>query len=216
MSFDFGALAGFGLNALTGNFLGAAVSAVGLGMSIFGGVQQSHAEEDKARIAKQQAGVSMDVARQEQGINDVKQQQMELEGRRMQLENMRNVQRARSQSLSTAVNQGAQFGTGLQGGMAQIADQGFFNEIGVDSALASGRKIAGYNSVISQDKIQMASLGGDMAEASGKSAEAQGLTSLGGTVMKAGPIVGQFSQGFGKSSSASSGFNPFNITGSLY
>ena len=215
MSFDFGALAGVGVSAGTGNIFGAAVSAVGLGMSIFGGLSGMSAEEDKARIAKQQAGVSMDVAHQEQGINDVKQQQMELEGRRMQLENMRNTQRARSQSLALAVNQGAQFGTGFQGSMAQIADQGLFNEVGVSNALESGRKIAGYNSAISQDKIQMASLGGDMADASGRSAEAAGLTSLGGSIMKAGPIVGQFSQGFGKSSS-SGGYNPFNITGSLY
>lgn len=218
MSFDFGALAGVGVSAATGNYIGAAVGAVGLGMSIFGGLSGMDAESKKAEVAQKQAAVSKDIAGQEQGINVVKQQQMELEGRRMQLENMRNTQRARAQSLAVSVNQGAQLGSGFQGAQAQMTDQGNFNAVGVNSALESGRSIAGYNGKISEDKMQMAQLGGDMASLNGDSAIANGIASLGGSIIKAGPVIGQFSQGFGTAKPASnySGTPGASNTGGLY
>lgn len=205
MSFDFGDLAGLGVNAATGNYLGAAVSAVGLGMSIFGGNEQ-------ADIAKQQAQVSGDVAKQEQGINAEKQKAMEMSGRRQQLEVYRNEQRLRAQATNSAVNQGAQFGSGLQGGLAQISDQSQFNLFGINSALSTGRSIAGFNDLISQDKIKLASLGGDASAAAG-------LTSLGGSIMKAGPVIGQLSgNAFGGKSSGGnfSGTPGASNTGGLY
>lgn len=176
MSFDFGDLAGVGGNLASGNLIGAGASAVGLGMSIFGGLDQS-------RIAKEQAGVSADIAGQEQGINQQKQQAMELAGRRQQLEIIRNNQRARALAENSATNQGAQFGSGLQGGLAQVTDQSTFNLVGVNSALETGRNIAGYNDKISQDKIRLAQLGGDASSAAG-------FASLGGSIMKAGPTIG--------------------------
>lgn len=192
MGFDFGDLAGLGVSAGTGNILGAATSAIGLGMSIFGGMGQ-------ADVAKQQAQVSMDEAKQEQGINDAKQAAMEMSGRRMQMENVRNNQRARSMAENASVNQGANFGSGIQGGLAQINDQSLFNMAGVNSGLQTGRQINSFNQNISSDKIQMAQLGG-------QSATDQGIASMGGAIMKAGPIVGQFSQGFGKSNNAGNSF----------
>lgn len=182
MSFDFSSLLSVGANAATGNYLGAAVGAVGLGMSIFGGM-------DQAANAKKQAAVSGDIARQELGINSEKQKAMEISGRRQQLETYRNMQRARAQAEQSAVTQGANFGSGLQGGLAQIASQGLFNLAGINSALDTGRAIAGYNDTISQDKIQLAQLGGEAASA-------QGLTSLGGSLMKSGPTIGNLSGSF--------------------
>lgn len=205
MAFDFGDLAGVGTNLATGNIVGAGVSALGLGMSIFGGLDQS-------RIAKEQANVSMDVARQEQGINDQKQQAMELAGRRQQLEIIRNNQRARALAENNATNQGAQFGSGLQGGLAQVTDQSTFNLAGVNSALETGRNIAGFNNSISQDKIRLAQLGGNAASAAG-------FASLGGSIMKAGPVVGALSGGFGGSKSYGgnySGTPGASNTGGLY
>lgn len=183
-SSDGTALAGIGVSAATGNWIGAAVGAIGLGVSLFG-------SSEAAEVAGKQAKVSADEAKQEQGINDAKQQAMELSGRRMQLENMRNIQRGRALAENTAVNQGAQFGSGLQGGLDQIMDQGLFNMVGVNSGLQTGRQIAGFNSAISADKLQMAQLGGEAAKD-------QGLASLGGAIMKMGPTIGAFSQGFGK------------------
>jgi hypothetical protein len=160
-----------------------AIGAVGLGMQIFGGIGAS-------QNAKEAAAINQDVAKQEQSINERKMTQMAIESRRMQLENIRNNQRARALSEATAVNQGAQFGSGLQGGQAQINDQTLFNMQGVNQAIQTGSQIYGLNSIISEDKQKLASVQSDMATN-------QGIASLGGSVMKAGPIIGQLSQGFG-------------------
>lgn len=160
-----------------------AIGAVGLGMQIFGSVGASSA-------AHRQAEISQDVAKQEQGINDAKQQQMELEGKRANIETSRNVQRARAMGIAASVNQGASTGSGLQGGLAQSTDEGLFHMQGVNDALSFGRQINVFNQNISNDKQQMASAQADAATS-------QGIASLGGAVMKAGPIIGQVSQGFG-------------------
>lgn len=197
MAFDSGeatSLAGVGLSAATGNWLGAAIGAVGLGMQIFGGAGQ-------AENAQKAAAVSQDEAAQEQKINDTKQQQMELEGRRSNIETSRNVQRARAMSLSASVNQGSNLGSGLQGGLAGETDTGLFHMAGVNAALSFGRQINSYNQNISSDKMQMASI-------QGSSATDAGIASLGGALLKAGPVIGQFSQGFG--GPAQTMTNPYN------
>lgn len=157
-----------------------AIGAVGLGMQIFGGLSA-------ASNAQQQAKVSSDIAGQEQGINDAKQQAMETQSRRSQLENVRNNQRARAQAVQSATSQGAQFGTGLQGGLAQIQDQTLFNMQGNNQAVQTGHQINQFNGAISSDKMQLASLGG-------QAATDQGIASLGGALMKSGPMLGQLSQ----------------------
>lgn len=173
-----------------------AIGAVGLGMQIFGGVSS-------AQNAAAQAKVSSNIAVQEQDINNAKQQAMELQGRRTQMENVRNNQRARAQAENSAVSQGAQFGSGLQGGLAQVQDQTLFNMQGVNDALQTGRQINAYNSSISSDKEQLASLGG-------QAATDQGISSLGGALMKAGPVIGQLGQ------NATAGFKSMNFGNSLF
>lgn len=182
MSFDFGSLLSTGGQAATGNYAGAAISAVGLGMSLFG-------MNEQAQNAQAQAKVSMHIAEQEQGINNEKRKAMELNARRQQMEIFRNTQRARAQAVQAATTQGASLGSGLQGGLAEVANQGLFNVFGVNSALSTGEQISAYNGLISNDKIKMAELGGEAASA-------QGLTSLGGSIMKAGPTLGTLSGSF--------------------
>lgn len=150
----------------------------GLGMSLFGGLSG-------ASVAKQQASVSENIATQEQNINQQKQQQAQLESQRMQTENFRNTQRARAQGLNSAVNQGAQFGSGLSGGQAQATDQGLFNSLGINQNMQLSNSIYADTSTINSDKIQLASLGG-------QAATDQGIASLGGALTKAGPIIGAF------------------------
>lgn len=152
-------------------------------MQLFGGLKQ-------ADVAHQTAQVSMDVAHQEQGINDQKQQQMSLQANRMQLENFRNVQRARAQGLNAATQQGAQFGSGLAGGQGQAEDQGFFNSLGINQNLQIGQNINGLNSNISQDKIKIAGLGG-------QAATDQGISSLGGALISSAGALGKMSKGVG-------------------
>ena len=152
-------------------------------MSIFGGMSQSKTAGEESKVAQ-------DEAKQEQSINNLKQQQMEIEGRRSQIENIRNVQRARAMGLEAATTQGAQYGSGLQGGLASVTNQGLFNMQGVEQGLAIGRGINTYNQNISQDKIQMASL-------KGQEATNAAWSSLGGALIKAGPVIGSFAKGFG-------------------
>lgn len=158
-------------------------------MQIFGGLGASSDAKAASRISKNIAG-------HEQDINNVKQRQMELEGRRMQLENIRNNQRARAMSENAAVNQGAQFGSGLQGGLAEIQNQSLFNMFGVNKAIQAGLEINQFNQAISKEKMQL-------ADVQASSANNQAIASLGGSVMKAGPIIGQLAQGFG----GNNGFN---------
>lgn len=183
-----------------------AIGAVGLGMQIFGGIGSSETSEKMSQV-------SADEAHQEQGINDQKQQAMELDARRQQLEIMRRGQQAQALAQSRATNQGAQFGSGLQGGLAEVTDQSAFNLQGINNSLTIGRNINEYNSKISNDKVQMASLGADAATYAGWS-------SLGGSVMKAGPVLGQMGKGFGNlfggsTGSSGTGFSTTG-TGGLY
>lgn len=180
------------------------IQAVGLGLSLYSGFQQ-------AKTAKASAAVSQDIAAQEQAINQAKARQMEIEARRTQLQNVRNAQRARAFATAAANTQGALFGSGLAGGLAQVQGNLGFNMLGVDQALATGREINKYNDNISQDKMKLAQLGAE-------SAENAAYGSLGGAMIKAGPIIGQISQGFGNSNQSyqsNAVGNPTQI-GSLY
>src|ERR1700749_2431436 len=132
----------------------------GLGMSHVGGLSG-------AKVAGQEAQVSANEASTEQQVNNQKQLQMQLQGQSSQLENFRNVQRARAQGLNSAVQQGAQFGSGLAGGQASATNQGFQNALNLDQNFQIGQNIAGFNNKISGDKLQMAALGGQAATDAG-------------------------------------------------
>lgn len=106
------------------------------------------------------------------------------------MENFRNVQRARAQGLNAATNQGAQFGSGLQGGQGSAVDQGVTNALGINQNLQIGNAIAGYNQNISADKEQLASLGG-------QAATDQGIMSLGGAMMSGAGTIGQLGKNAG-------------------
>ena len=155
----------------------------GLGMQLFGGF-------GAASVAKQTAQVSAGIAQDEQQVQAQKQQQMELEANRQQLQNFRNVQQAKARSTANATAGNAQFGSGLAGGLAGASDQGGVNALGINQNLSIGRSIFNIDSDISQKRVQLASLGG-------QAATDQGIASLGGAVMKAGPIIGAFGKNLG-------------------
>lgn len=168
------------------------IGAVGLGMSIYGKFAGSEAAGRYAQLEKEQAGYEM-------GINAQKKQQMELNGRRSLLENFRNAQRLRAQGTNAAVNQGAQFGSGLQGGLAQNTSQANYNALGVTQNLEIGRNIFGLNDKISQVKMQMADVKTEMNTDAG-------WASLGGSVLtNAGTISNLGKSAFGGSSNQPQG-----------
>jgi hypothetical protein len=164
---------------------------VGLGLQLWGGSQQS-------KIAAQKAQVSQEIGTAESNINAQKTQQMQLQFRRSQLENVRNAQRARAQATASAVSSGAQFGSGLQGGLAGVTDQETENAVGLNQNYDIGMNIAHYNDQISGYKSQLAALGGDEASAAG-------LASLGGALTKNAGTIGGLAKDAGSLFSFNSG-----------
>lgn len=176
-----------------------ALGLAGLGMQLFGGLSA-------ASNAKQQAQVSSQIAGDEQQINVQKQQQMQLEANRKITENFRNVQKVRAQGMAAATAGGAQFGSGIAGAQAGEADQGLVNAGGVNKNLEIGENIFGVTTDINAKKMQLASLGGDAATA-------QGIASLGGALIKSGPMIGSFTKNIGASAPGGSGGMFFNSGG---
>jgi hypothetical protein len=162
---------------------------VGMGMQLFGGLSA-------AGEAKHQAEISQQIAGNEQQINLQKQQQMQLEARRQQMETFRNVQRARAQATNAAVSQGAQFGSGLMGGLDQLSDSANNSLRNVDQNKQISQNIFGYNNQISSEKAQISA-------SQGSQATDQAWASMGGTLVKDAGTIG----GLGKDLTSSMKFN---------
>lgn len=160
------------------------IGLVGLGLQLFGGSKSS---SDSKYYAGQINDVNQGIAKNEIAISNQKQQQMQIEARRMQLETVRNAQRQRAAGVNAATNQGAQFGSGLQGGEAQNTDQALFNLQGINQNLAFGNTIFGINNDITNQKMQLNNLQTQYQQASATDAS---ISSIGGALVKSGPMIG--------------------------
>lgn len=156
---------------------------VGVGMSIYGGLSG-------AKVAKQEAGVSQAEAATEQSINSLHEQTSLVAGRRAQMETVRNMQRARAMSIQAGVSSGSQNGSGLQGALGSDTDQGLTGLSNINQKLQSGQQLYGYTGQINADKQQMASL-------QGQAATDQAWSSLGGSLIKSAPMLGNMGKGVG-------------------
>src|SRR5258705_10477183 len=105
---DLGAAAGIGVSAATGNWIGAGIAAVGLGMSLFGGASQASAAKE---YAQKSYAVQQQISTNENLVNDQREQAMQLNARRNTLEQFRNTQRMAARATAAATFQGAQFGS---------------------------------------------------------------------------------------------------------
>lgn len=198
-----GALSGLitaGLGAASGNPLAIASGVIGIGMSIFGGSGQAEA-------AKQAAAAKQRIAGLEMQQDAVRRQAMELSANRQQMEVLRNAQRARSLALNNATSQGAQFGSGLQGGYGQISGAAGWNNLGITQNLNLGEQMFDLNSQINQQKQNIAS-----SESS--SATYGGIKSIGNTLSGSfGPIKNLSQQFSGSSSSGGGGSGGWGVYG---
>jgi len=173
---------------------------VGVGLQIYSAFGAADDAEEAAKINKS-------IAADEQKINEQKRVQMQMEARRSQLQQYRNIQRLRSQATAAAVNQGASYGSGLQGGLAEVTNQGTFNLTGINSGLEIGENIYDINNDISAKKMQLADVQSSMAEN-------QAWGSLGGAIVKNAGTIGQLGQtGFGSLKNAVSLFKPNSLSG---
>lgn len=176
------------------------ISAIGIGLQAYGAFSASG-------HAKEAAEINRAIAGDEQKINEQKHQQMLLEANRMQLQQFRNIQRLRAQATASAVNQGAQFGTGLQGGLAQVSNEGLFNLNGINQNLQIGQNIFDINNDISAKKMKLADVQGEMATD-------QAWASLGGAMVKNAGTIGQLGQNaYGTANNAFSLFKPGSLSG---
>ncbi len=140
---------GLGLGA---NPVGSIGMAAGMAASIFGGLKQYGA-------AQQQFGAEQKIFGLEQQAEAQRKQMMELNANRMSMEVVRNQQRARSLALSNSTSQGAQFGSGLQGGYGQISGQAGVGLLGISQQLGAGENLFGINKDIMGQRMAYAQAG---------------------------------------------------------
>lgn len=167
--------------------LQAGLAIVGLGMSIFGNKKKSDATQQMGVVAQNQANASMEIANLDKQVNAQRQQQMVLTSNRQQLQVIRNSQLARSMALTSATGQGAQFGSGIQGGYGQISGDTNTSLLGINQNLEIGQNIFGLTNMMDDQKMKLAQYGADMAKLQGKAATGDGLSSLGAGITKAAP-----------------------------
>lgn len=189
---------------LSGNPLAIGAGVLGLGLSIFGGLGQSSAESQKAAAQQQ-------ITQYEMQQDTVRRKSMELSAQRQSMEVLRNAQRARSLALNNATSQGAQFGSGLQGGYGQVSGGANWNLSGIDKNLSFGEQMFDLNSQINQQKLAI-------GDASSSSAQYGAYSKMGSTLMGSFGPIKNLSSNFGGSAGGydAGGYQGFAGASSLY
>lgn len=159
----------------TSTLFGGAGSLLSVGGGIFSALESSSAAKDKANSEKQIASLEMQADAQ-------RRQAMELSARRQQLQTVRTAQQAQAMALSSATNQGAQFGSGLQGGLAGVSGQANFANLGVSQNLQFGENMFNINQQIDNQKLAI-------ADDESALASAQGLGSMFSSLGKGLPAI---------------------------
>lgn len=166
-----------------------AIGAIGMGVSAFGMFGASSA-------AKQASNIQNAILANETAENQVRQQAVNMQAQRSQIQNVRNTQRAQAQGLSVGVSQGAQFGSGVAGGQAQAATAGAWNAEGIDQSILSANKVFGYDYAIDSLKGQLGSTESTLAQD-------RGIQGMGMSIFGAAGAAGRlFAPGSGRSPGA--------------
>jgi hypothetical protein len=200
-----GAAVGVGMAAAQGGLnpvadMSAIISLVGLGTSIFGANKSAQSAKQATAAAQGEADSSEQQALLEKQVNAQRQQQMVLTSNRQQLQTIRNTQLARSMALTSATGQGANFGTGLQGGYGQISGDANTSLLGIRQNTEIGQNIFSLDNLIDDQKIRYAQFGAQLATAQGGVQAGAGLSALGGAIGKtAGPLSSLFGNAGGTS-----------------
>lgn len=175
--------------------ISASVELAGLATSIYGGMKSYEGAKKQASATQNEIGI-------ETQQDNVRRQAMELSAHRNLLQNVRTQQVARSMALNNATNQGAQFGSGLQGGIGAISGQSGVNQLGITQNLGFGEQMFDLNSQLNQQKIAYSQAGTDVAYGQGISAIGKGLSGSAGGI---GNLFGSFGPSSGGSGEAGQG-----------
>lgn len=198
------AIAGLGLSAYgmqqqmagkSQQAAGAQIQSQGAQFKAFAAQQAAEGAQVQVTGAQAQNQATKEIAGLEQGVEAQRFQAMELDARRQTMDAIRNNQRARALGLTSATQQGAQFGSGLQGGYGQISGQTNTNLLGIGQNLEIGRNIFGLNSQITQQKLAYAAGGDIINQGQGIIAKSQGWNAIGEGIIAQGG--GQIAAGAG-------------------
>ena len=119
----------------------------------------------------------------------------EIEQQRKRIEDLRNAQTATSVARSRAVNQGAQFGSGLLGGLEQVQGESNYNLLGIQQNTQIGENLFSLDQQLTQAKI-------NSAQAATTQSIGSSLTSFGGAVVNSMGNIGKLTSGFGSAPSS--------------
>ena len=156
--------------------IGAGAAVAGTGIAAYATIQSGNAQRKQMK-AQEQAEAA-------------RRQQMNLDAIRRRREMIRQAQVARATALSTAENQGASEGSGIEGALGQISGQTGSNILGSSQNQELGNRIFDANALAST-YAQQASNANSMAAFGGQ------LQSLGGTLVKNEGIFQKFGTYFG-------------------
>ena len=181
------------------SMLMAGTSIFGLGMKLFGAGGQA---AESSKIASASGAIASD----EEKVNQQREYMMELTARRQSMQNLRDLQQKNALGLAAATNQGAQFGTGLQGAYGQQSGEAGRNALNISQNLGIGRNIFGLDTDISQQKMGIASDLAAMGMFQGAGAIGTGL------MQGAGSIGNLFGNMFMSGSSSGSSLTPDTLS----
>lgn len=156
---------GMGLSGLGTMGLGAVIGGIG-----------AYGQYEAAQGISQS---SQNIAKLQQQQNQVNWTQAQLSSRRNSLQEIRNAQQARSYATSSATSQGAQFGSGLQGGLGQISGQAGTNLLGLSQNLQLGAQSYALNQSISGQEMNIAKYQGQQSMWAGLGSIGGGMSSFG-------------------------------------
>lgn len=125
----------------------------GAGLSIGGGIFSAITGSEDAN---RETGIENNITGLQIQQNQVKENAMELATRRLQGENVRKMQMARSMALSTATGQGSQFGSDLGGAYGSISGQTNNNQLGLSQNLQTGEQMFQLTNQISDEQVALA------------------------------------------------------------
>jgi hypothetical protein len=168
----------------------AAVStAIALGSLAVGGATAIKGSIDKQEASKAAARASQEYSAASQRAESLRRTQMELDAARKRRDIIRQTIVARSTATSNANYSGSLYGSGLQGGLSQISQEGNSQLVSLGQNLAIGRGIFDANADASA-----AQYAGNIAQSNAQSANSMfnlgiGLMQNAGTIGRVGGSI---------------------------
>lgn len=163
--------------AVSAAVVGIGSALAGTATSIIGASEQNAAQQEMIGVQQKE--------------NAQRKNLFEIEQRRKRVEDLRQAQVAQATARTHATAQGAQFGSGLLGGLEQVQGASNYNILGINQNTQIGENLFSLDQQMTQAKINSASAA-TITNIGGA------LTSFGGTAISSLDKIGNLTSGFGK------------------